>query len=167
MRHGTRILFAGVTVVAVMATGCSSGSGDTGSQAADEAHETFAFGEPANTADADRTVEISTLDSLSYDPSSLTVSQGEVVHFVVTNPGKIAHEFTLGDESSQEDHEEEMTQMRAKGQMMMGDEPNAIALEPGQTKELTWKFTQVGTVYYACHEIGHFAGGMKSPITVS
>ncbi len=112
-------------------------------------------------------MEVSTLDSLDYDPGSLTAKKGEIIHFVITNPGKIAHEFTLGDEASQDDHEEEMTQMRAKGEMMMGDEPNAVALEPGETKELTWHFTEAGTVYYACHEAGHYPGGMKAAITVS
>ena len=52
--------------------------------------------------------------------------------FVVKNSGAIAHEFVLGDQAAQQAHEDEM----AHGGMTM-DEPMAIGVDPGATKELT------------------------------
>jgi uncharacterized cupredoxin-like copper-binding protein len=50
---------------------------------------------------------------------------------------------------------------------MMHDESNAFVLEPGETKEMTWHFTQSGEVLFGCHQPGHYAAGMKGTITVS
>jgi len=50
----------------------------------------------------------------------------------VTNTGAIQHEFVLGDEAAQAEHETEMG-----GSMGMGqDEEMAIGIDPGETKEL-------------------------------
>jgi len=32
---------------------------------------------------------------------------------------------------------------------------NQIGLKPGETKSLTWRFTEAGEVLYGCHEPGH------------
>jgi uncharacterized cupredoxin-like copper-binding protein len=50
--------------------------------------------------------------------------------------------------------------------MMMHEEPNAMTINPGETNELTWHFTEPGTVLIGCHQVGHYAGGMKATITV-
>ncbi len=104
------------------------------------------------------------LDSLSYDPPSVTVQAGKTVDFEVTNEGKLLHEFVLGDHQLQLDHEEEMANM-APG-MVMGDEPNAIAVQPGETKQLAFTFTEPGEYTYACHQPGHYDAGMIGTITV-
>lgn len=120
-------------------------------------------GEPADAADADRTIEVTALDTMAYEPTTVTVEPGETVTFVVTNAGEAVHEFTLGDQAMQDEHAEEMAEM---GSGMGHDEPNALSLEPGETKELTWRFGEAGTVIYACHEPGHYAAGMHGEITV-
>lgn len=120
-------------------------------------------GEPADAADADRTIEVTTLDTMAYDPASISVASGETVTFSVTNGGDAPHEFTLGDQAMQDEHAEEMADM---GSGMGHDEPNSISLQPGETKELTWRFGEAGTVIYACHEPGHYQAGMRGEITV-
>lgn len=119
------------------------------------------FGRPGEAADADREIDIRALDSLEFEPASIEVEQGETVTFVVTNAGENSHEFTLGDEDFQMAHQEEM-EMDGMG----GDEPNSVALEPGETKELTWTFTDTVEVLYGCHEPGHYEGGMVGTVSV-
>ena len=85
------------------------------------------------------------------------------ITFVVTNTGAIAHEFTLGDAADQQAHDIEMMQM---GGQMMADEPNAIGVPAGATKELTWVFAEPGEMEAGCHVPGHYPAGMKMLIHV-
>jgi uncharacterized cupredoxin-like copper-binding protein len=84
----------------------------------------------------------------------------------VTNTGTQLHEFVLGDAKVQDDHEKEMKDM-APENMKMADTANAVDVDPGETKELTWTFPKKGTVIFGCHVPQHYAGGMKGTITVS
>jgi uncharacterized cupredoxin-like copper-binding protein len=136
----------------------------------DDEHEgSFAFGEPADPADADRTVEVRAQEEggFSFEPDTIEVAEGETVTFDVTNDGEAVHEFVIGDEEAQEEHEAEMQAMRSEGEMMMHDEPNAIAIEPGETKSLTWTFSSAGELIYGCHEPGHYDAGMRGTLTVA
>ncbi len=45
---------------------------------------------------------------MRIEPAAITVRLGEPVTFVVTNVGVIDHEFYLGDEAAQVEHEAEM-----------------------------------------------------------
>ncbi|MBA2756251.1 MAG: cupredoxin domain-containing protein [Chloroflexi bacterium] len=113
-------------------------------------------GEPASATDAARTVAVTTLDTMVFEPGTIEVAAGEVVTFVVTSNGQAAHEFTLGDAA--------MHQERAAA--MAHDLPNSITLQPGETKELTWRFGDAATLEYGCHEAGHYEAGMRGRITV-
>jgi uncharacterized cupredoxin-like copper-binding protein len=86
--------------------------------------------------------------------------------FVVTNTGTTDHEFYLGDEAAQAEHETQMGGMGGMGGMTH-DEPDGIALEPGETKELTHTFGTPGKTLAGCHLPGHYAGGMKADILVT
>ncbi len=88
---------------------------------------------------------------------------GEKITFEIENTGTTDHEFVLGSPEYQTQHEQEM----ASGAMDMDDEPNAVSVPMGTTTALTWKFTEAGTTRFACHEPGHFAGGMVGDITVT
>lgn len=136
---------------------------------ADEHVEEFGFGVPADAADADRTIDVETAEQggFHYEPSSIEVSAGEVVTFRIHNVGEATHEFVLGDEAQQQTHEAEMRAMASEGDMMMHDEPNAVSVQPGGTKELTWRFTTPGELEYGCHEPGHYAAGMRGDLTVT
>lgn len=127
----------------------------------------FSFGEPADAADATRVIEIATNDDFTFDPAALTVEAGEIVTFRVENVGFLDHDFTLGDEETQIDHEAEMAEMAEGGAMMdMPDESNAFSLAAGETKELTWHFTEAGDILYGCHIPGHYAAGMKGTLSI-
>jgi len=45
---------------------------------------------------------------ITFDPAQITVTEGETVAFVVTNTGQAPHEFVIGDEAVQQEHEAEM-----------------------------------------------------------
>lgn len=178
----TSLLIASVLTLGL--AGCGSDGGESDDAAAadqtaanggmemDENHDDegehaeFAFGEPADAADADREIEVEAHDDLTYDPAAIEVRTGETITFTVTNTGEAVHEFTLGDEVLQDDHEQEMAEMLEEGETMMHDDPNMLSLDPGETGELTWHFTHDGEVLYGCHQPGHYAGGMVGSIDV-
>lgn len=124
-----------------------------------------AAGQPGDAASADRTIKVAALDTLVFDPPTIDVAVGETITFQLDNAGTNVHEFTLGTQAEQDDHEEEMSAM--SGDMSMDDDPNAITLEPGSGGEITWTFTEPGTYQYACHTTDHYAAGMFGTITVT
>jgi uncharacterized cupredoxin-like copper-binding protein len=98
-------------------------------------------------------------------PALQTVSivmQDETVRFDVQNAGEIAHEFFVGTEIEQGDHETEMRDPMAAGH----DHPTGVHVEAGKSKKLAIKFSTAGTFLMGCHEPGHYAAGMKGTIVV-
>ena len=139
------------------------GGGDTGSSSGDAEVP----GMEAAASEADREVEVDARDSLEFDPGTIEVKVGETITFVVTNSGKAVHEFVLGNETFQEEHEEEMSEgAHGEGHGGMEDGSNAVSVAPGATEEITWTFTDSGEVLYGCHEPGHYEGGMVGTIEV-
>jgi uncharacterized cupredoxin-like copper-binding protein len=158
-------LAAPVAVAAsLLLAACADSASTTTTVAAGDDHAMeFMFGEPAEAGDAGRVVEIVASDDFRFTPDAVTVDVGETITFRIVNSGQIPHDFTLGDEATQDEHEEEMAEM---GGMMMDDEANAVAIAAGETKELTWRFTEAGPVLIGCHQPGHYAAGMKGTVTV-
>lgn len=124
----------------------------------------FSFGSPMEGGDVDHVIEITAMDDFSFSPKNVAVQSGEVVTFRVTNAGAIPHDFVLGTEEMQDEHEAEMAEM--SGDMDMHSEPNVFSLEPGETKELTWHFTDSGSIIFGCHQPGHYAAGMKGSVLI-
>jgi uncharacterized cupredoxin-like copper-binding protein len=108
-----------------------------------------------------RTIEVTTTDDLRFEPSSFRVSSGETVRFVVHNAGQAVHEFYIGDEEAQMEHEQEM-----RTGAMMHDDPEGVTVQPGETETLEYTFTEPGQLLVGCHEPGHYAGGMVGTIDV-
>lgn len=137
-------------------------SGDTGMSEMEMDSEgekaQYSFGSPGDPAKASRTVEVRMLDSLQFEPSSIEVMPGETVTFKVTNTGAQTHEFIIGDQQFQDEHEKEMAEMSGGKSFRMADEPYGVNTEPGQTEEVTWTFpNEAGeAIFFACHEPGHF-----------
>lgn len=154
-------LMAAVAVLGLVAAACGD-SADATRRAAGAHEGGLAFGEAAMSEDADRTIEVRTLDALAFAPETLEVEQGEVITFVITNEGEMPHDFTLGDEAIQEQHEEEMS-----SGMAAHDHPYGVFLEPGETKEITWRFTNPGEFLFGCHVPGHYKAGMVGTIAVN
>lgn len=130
----------------------------------EEGEETFAFGEPADPSEADRTVTIVASDDMAYDPPTVEVSAGEVITFEVENVGQLPHDFTIGDEAAQQEHAAEMAEMSADEAHA---DPNTITLAAGETGSLTWRFTEDGEFLYGCHQPGHYDAGMVGTMTVT
>lgn len=122
------------------------------------------IGAPAAANEAARTIEIATLDALAFEPASVAVAAGETVTFSITNNGETVHEFTLGGAAMQQEHAEMMAHIPAG---MGHDTPNSVTVEPGQTKLLTWRFGDAGTLEYACHQQGHYQGGMRGQVSIT
>jgi len=120
-----------------------------------------ATAQPADPSKSNRTVEIKTTDDLKFDPATVSVKRGEAVTFQVTNPSKIDHEFKVGDKAFQEHHAEETKGMGAD------DDSTGFSMKPGETKTITFTFPNSGTLFYGCHEPGHYPAGMKGEIKVA
>lgn len=145
-----------IPAVALLVAACSSGGSSTAAPSVESSAP------PASKAAAQTRIEVTLNDQLRIQPASMTVPAGAPVTFVVTNAGAADHEFVLGDEATQSEHEAEMA---AGG--MRHDEPNAISVRPGETKELIFTFTEPGESLAGCHFPGHFDAGMKATITVT
>jgi uncharacterized cupredoxin-like copper-binding protein len=142
------LVLPALVVILAACSGNGSGSSPAGAS------------EPASSAAATR-IEVELSDSLKITPNPMAVPAGVPVTFVVHNGGSIEHEFVLGDEATQAEHEMEM----AEGGMDH-DEENAISVDPGATKELTFTFDEAGETFAGCHVPGHYPAGMKATITV-
>lgn len=145
----------------------------------------FAFGEPAPASKATRTIEV-LLKDIAFEPKSLKVQAGETVRFVLTNEGKLPHEFNLGDAAMHAEHQKEMLGMQGQifnaaaghegmdhgtaghgGQGGHGhDGGNTVLLQPGQQAELTWTFSKSAPIEFACNVPGHYQAGMVGPLTI-
>ena len=118
-------------------------------------------GRPGDAKSVDRIIAI-TAEDIKFEPTAITARTGETVKFVVTNHGKLTHEFVIGGKAAQEQHEQEMQSMGA----MDHQDPNAVTIGPGETKALIWKFDRPGTFEYGCHVPGHYAAGMVGTVQV-
>jgi uncharacterized cupredoxin-like copper-binding protein len=122
------------------------------------------IGAPAAADQADRTVEVTMLDTPAFQPSTINVITGETVTFEVHNDGNTVHEFTLGDAAMQQEHAQAMAHMPSG---MAHEFPNSITLQPGETEQLTWRFGGSGPLEFACHRPGHYQAGMRGTISVA
>jgi uncharacterized cupredoxin-like copper-binding protein len=138
----------------VLVAACSPGSAATAGPSAS--------GIPSASGAATRVV-VNLTDALKIEPASITVPAGVPITFVVTNSGATDHEFYLGDESAQAEHDKKMAAMGG----MSHDEPEGITVKPDETKELTYTFAKAGETLAGCHVAGHYGGGMKAAITVT
>ncbi|MBU0656981.1 MAG: copper-binding protein [Gammaproteobacteria bacterium] len=120
-------------------------------------HMESAVGKPAEAADATKTIEVSLLDSMEFEfAEQPDIQGGDIVKFVVINNGKLAHEFSIGNESEQDAHRKMMQQMPD----MQHADGNTVTVQPGESKELAWQFTGPNKVMFACNVPGHFEAGM-------
>ena len=160
-RSRNPVVAAAMVAVGLLVGAC--GGGGSTSVATDSA-----VGGPADAgATVSRTVEIHAGDDLRFQPDQVAVKVGETITFKLVNTAQVEHDFTLGDDAAQTEHEKEMRAMSSGDMAGMGDSGNAIHIPPGQTKTITWTFTKAGTTLYGCHEPGHYASGMKGTITVA
>jgi uncharacterized cupredoxin-like copper-binding protein len=167
-------LFVAVTLtLAPTAIGAEGPPGHT--------HAFAAVGEPAKPTVSTRTVQVTMVD-MAFEPETVKVKAGEMVHFVITNKGELLHEFTLGTPAMHSEHQKEMATMMDHGMItatgvdqkmmhmdmggmhMSHDDPNSALVPPGETRELTWKFSKDAEIEFACNIPGHYESGMVGKI---
>ena len=141
-----------------------------------------ASGSPGRISEASRTIKVEMYD-MYYEPESISVKQGETVRFIVENKGNIVHEFNIGTPEMHESHQKEMMMMvehgviqggklnhdmmkmdMGNGHSMKHDDPNSVLLEPGQSQEVVWKFSDKGNIEFACNVPGHYQAGMYGDV---
>ncbi len=112
---------------------------------------------------ADRTIEVDMADSMRFTPSTIEVSAGETIKFLVTNSGQLQHEFVLGTADLLKEHAE----MMLKFPNMEHEEPYMAHVDPGKTMEILWQFSESGSFEFGCLLPGHFDAGMKGSVVVN
>ncbi len=145
-------------------------------------HGGNATGEPGKSENVSRTVDVTMRDNY-YEPESISVKPGETIRFQVANEGALVHEFNIGTADMHEAHQEEMQMMvehgvlkgdhidhdmmemdMGNGHSMKHDDPNSVLMEPGETREIVWKFTEATDLEFACNVPGHYQAGMYGDI---
>jgi len=131
----------------------------------------------------DRTIEVELGEEnggMYVAPSPIEVARGETVKFVVTNAGALVHEFNIATEAMHGAHRAEMRRMMEEGLMdarhlypekmraagFGHDDPNALLIEPGDTKEMIWTFSGDADLEMSCNIPGHRAAGMMADVVV-
>lgn len=151
-----------IALVSLVLAACSS-AGAASVPSAVPSAATSPAGSPSPAASASTRIEVALTDSMAIELDTKTFLVGVPVTFVITNTGAADHEFYLGDEAAQVAHEAEMM---ANGGMSH-DDPEGIAVAPGETRELVHTFTKAGMTLAACHVAGHYAAGMMTQLTVT
>jgi uncharacterized cupredoxin-like copper-binding protein len=186
MRLNTRTIYTVATLMTGTALLVAPSLAFAAPGEAGHKHETAAIGEPAKATAKTRTVQVVMGDNF-YEPETIPVKAGETVRFVIKNTGEFLHEFNIGTAAMHAAHQKEMammvehgmlsatgvdekkmnmdhSKMPGMGHSMKHDDPNSVLVEPGQTKELTWKFTKQITLEFACNMPGHYEAGMVGKV---
>ncbi len=108
---------------------------------------------------ANVTTVAATLREFKVDVAPTAIEVGKPVQFVVTNTGKIQHEFVI--EKAGADDQHLTTEVEGKEV-----DAEIEAFNPGETKTLTWTFTEPGAYQAACHLPGHYEAGMVMQFNV-
>lgn len=103
-----------------------------------------------------------TASDYGFTSTLTSFEQNVPYHFVVTNQGKVEHEFMI---VAPMPTSADMEAMDSKALAHIEEDD----LQPGQTASVDYTFTQAypaGTLEFACHLQGHYEQGMKLPIEV-
>jgi uncharacterized cupredoxin-like copper-binding protein len=101
-------------------------------------------------------------DAMRFTPDHIAVRSGETIRFVLQNQGQLRHELVLGTRDALRRHAAMMQMMPD----MQHSGPNMASLAPGERGELIWKFSNAGTVAFACLQSGHMEAGMSGAVAV-
>jgi len=126
-----------------------------------------AIGKAGKAATADRTIEITMLETedgdMLFEPSKIEVKKGETIRFVIANDGVLEHEFVMDTSEGVQEHK----LLMEKFPEMEHADPNAIRLPAEEAGEIVWTFTKAGDFQFACLIPGHYDMGMHGPLTVA
>ena len=132
--------------------------------------------------DISRVIKVFMYDNY-YQPNNFKVKKNETIKFVVTNKGKLVHEFNLATKDMHLKHQPEMMKMveneilladridkqkmmeiSKKDHSMAHKHSNSVLLSPGESAELIWKFSNTLDIEAACNVPGHYDVGMIAKI---
>jgi len=160
-------LFLALAVTALTACGGHKHGGDNHHSSTDGHHgdekSDDSVGVPGDSEQVDRVITVAMNDDMRFIPQSIDVKSGETIKFDLKNKGAIKHEMVIGKTEYLLEHSE----MMKKFPGMEHEEPNMLLLDPAKSGELVWKFTEAGTVDFACLQPGHFDAGMKGSVVVA
>jgi uncharacterized cupredoxin-like copper-binding protein len=111
-----------------------------------------------NAADGVNVVTIR-IEHSRFEPSSVEVSKGTTVRFIVRNSDPIDHEFIIGNERVQEVHENGTESHH-------GAKPGEITVPSLAQRSTTYSFEDTGRLIFGCHLPGHYAYGMRGEIMI-
>ena len=115
-------------------------------------------GMPAPTAQATQTYRVTLTDDMRMQFSPhLSIKQGDIVKFIITNNGNMPHEFSIGSLDEQKKHRDIMKTMPD----MVHNDGTTLTLAPGETAEMGWHFMGLNFVEFSCNITGHSDAGMK------
>ena len=151
-------------VLMVGLIGFAASSWAAGNHAGGHSHgaDNSAIGQPGQADQVMRTIQVDMSDAMRFSPSRISVKSGETIKFVLTNSGKVKHEFVLGTEKDLKEHYQQMLKVPE----MEHDEPNMVNVESGKSGTVIWKFSTSGTVDFACLLPGNYDAGMKGLVQV-
>jgi uncharacterized cupredoxin-like copper-binding protein len=126
----------------------------------------FSAGQPGDSKKPSRTVLVTMRETddgkMIYMPDKIEVKRGEQIRFVITNSGKVPHEFILASRADNDKH----AALMQKYPEMEHDDPNGKTLQPGKKTEMLWRFSKAGTFEFACLIPGHREAGMLGNVAV-
>ncbi|GGL07119.1 cupredoxin domain-containing protein [Deinococcus radiotolerans] len=121
------------------------------------------------------------MSEMMFMPMNLSLKAGQKVTITLKNTGKADHEFQLyakprtlpRGENAWDAYMEKNsiwlasrdTALKIAGKAVTGKFIE-VALKPGQSATLSFTPAHAGTFEMACHEPGHYEGGMKGTVTV-
>jgi uncharacterized cupredoxin-like copper-binding protein len=157
------LLFFMMTIPAMAAGNHAGGHGDhPGGHG-----KKLAVGEPGQISAVSKTVEVRMMETddgrMIFTPNNFQFDAGQTVRFAIRNDGAIDHEFVLDDERNILEHKAIMED----NPDLAHDDPNAVRLQPGQTGEIVWSFSNEGVFKVACLLPGHYDAGMYGDVVVS
>jgi len=148
---------------AICAVSAQAASGVSAHAHEHDGDATGTAGGPGKASDVTRTVRIDAGDA-TFNVKQIQVKAGETIKFVITSKSSIPHEFVI---ASHDEHLEHRKMMQEMAGMTMDDEPNAVTIDPGQFKELIWKFGKDKDVEFACDIPGHAEQGMAGKFRIT
>ena len=140
------------------------------------------IGVKGNESSVDRVIKVTMYDNY-YEPNSINIKKNETIKFIVTNKGKLVHEFNIATKKMHLNHQPEMMmmveneilladkidkkkmkEMSKKNPSMAHSHSNSVLLSPGESGNLIWKFTNSVDLEAACNVPGHYEVGMIAKI---
>jgi plastocyanin len=99
----------------------------------------------AASGSATRQLTVKAMDTMKFDPPTLSAKAGQPIQVTLDNTGQLVHDFSVTEGVSQ---------------------PVKTIAQPGQKAVTTFTIDKPGTYTYFCSEPGHEQAGMKGTLTI-